>query len=175
MDVTMAQYDIRCPRTRILAALVTVLAAFLLIIADAPARAGGHEVSGAANVIDGQTMEIEGRRISLHAIAAPRLDQVCEWPDKKIPCGDVSRTALMDLVIAATVNCRFVEGIAPRDDGAVDALCEIDGFDVGRNMVHTGWAVADRRVSDVYADTEVKARSAKRGLWKGTFTMPWDN
>ncbi len=166
----MAEYDIRHSITR---APALVIYALIALMAALPAQAGSDVVSGPATVIDGQTMEIAGQRFSLHAIAAPHLEQTCEWPDQTIPCGDVSRTALMDLVIAATVNCQAVDA-AGKLDGSTVARCDVDGFDVGRNMVHTGWAVADPRVSDIYADTEVTARNARRGLWKGTFEMPWN-
>lgn len=166
----MAQYDIRPLITRT-SALVTC-ALIVLMIAD-PLRADGHTVSGPAVVIDGQTLEINSQRFSLHAIAAPRPDQTCQWPDRTIPCGDVARTALMDLVVAATVNCLPL-GEIQQSDVAIVARCDVNGFDVGRNMVHTGWAVADRRVSEIYADTEQNARTDRRGLWKGTFVMPWN-
>ena len=54
------------------------------------------------------------------------------------------------------------------------AVCFADGFDIGRNMVHTGWALAYRSQSTVYIDTEEAARKAKRGMWRGTFVKPWD-
>jgi hypothetical protein len=55
------------------------------------------------------------------------------------------------------------------------AVCyDLDGFDIGRNMVHTGWALAYRQFSTDYVGTEDKAREAKRGLWKGEFVLPWE-
>lgn len=165
----MAQYDIRHSITR---APALMICALMVLMMAAPAQAGSAGGSGPATVIGGQTMDVAGQRFALHAIAAPHLEQTCEWPDRTIPCGDISRTALMDLVIAAAVNCQPVVGAATFD-GVIFARCDVDGFDVGRNMVHTGWAVADPRVSDVYTDTEMNARNARRGLWKGTFEMPW--
>lgn len=150
---------------------------FLLVwflVEHAPVRADELTVSGPATVIDGRTMEISGKRVALYAIAVPRLGQTCEWPDKTIPCGEVARTALMDLVVASTVTCRSVDGNVTSSEGATIVRCEVDGFDVGRNMVHTGWAIADRRIAQDYIDTEAKARKAARGVWKGTFTMPWN-
>jgi len=164
----MAHYDIRHSITRIASTIFSVI---VVVAMASPTSADGHAISGPAHVIDGRTMEIEGVRYTLYGIAVPDLEQTCAWPDKAIPCGDVARTALMDLVVASTVTCDVVDD-TPLPDGYTPARCEIDGFDIGRNMVHTGWAVADRRTADVYTDTEEKARSAKRGLWKGTFTMP---
>jgi hypothetical protein len=55
------------------------------------------------------------------------------------------------------------------------AVCyDPDGFDIGRNMVHTGWALAYRQYSTDYVGTEDKAREAKRGMWKGKLVPPWE-
>ena len=144
------------------------------IVFSAPSMAGSSTVSGPASVITGDTIEVADKRFRLFGIAAPNLDQSCQWPEKSIPCGDVSRTALMDLVVAADVNCDVVDDIAPLDDGAIVARCYVDGFDVGKNMIHTGWAVVAPYQSAEYQATEDKAHEAKRGLWKGSFQMPWE-
>ncbi len=54
------------------------------------------------------------------------------------------------------------------------ATCLADGFDMSRNMVHTGWALADRQTGARYLATQEKAREAKRGLWHGRFIPPWE-
>jgi hypothetical protein len=41
-------------------------------------------------------------------------------------------------------------------------------------MVRAGFALAYRRYSNDYVDEENEARNAKRGLWAGEFTKPWD-
>jgi endonuclease YncB( thermonuclease family) len=78
----------------------------------------------------------------------------------------------MDLTAGAVITCKTRE----RDRyGRWVAVCyDPDGFDIGRNMVHTGWALAYRRYSTDYVGTEYKAREAKRGMWKGEFVPPWD-
>ncbi len=144
------------------------LLAAVLALAAVPARA---DITGKARVIDGHTVEVAGRRVRLHGIHAPALDQTCRWPGRTIDCGTLARLALMDLTAGTDVVCR------PRDrdpDGPFVAVCFADGFDIGRNMVHTGWALAYRAQSTVYVDTEETARKAKRGMWRGTFVAPWD-
>ena len=157
------------------------MAAIVLIVGSvfgAPSLAGSLQVSGPATVITGDPLDVAGHRFRLFGIAAPDLGQSCQWPDKVIPCGDVSRTALMDLVIAADVNCEAVGNMDPMSDGTTLARCDVDGFDVGKNMVHTGWAVVFAQQSiesqGEYQDTEDKANEAGRGLWKGTFQLPWE-
>jgi len=129
------------------------------------------EVSGQARVVSGDTMEVAGQRIELYGIDAPELNQTCRWPNKEIPCGNMSRTALLDLVAVTPVVCTRRRG---NDDGSWVALCTADGFDVGRNMVHTGWALATPGQSQAYAVTQQTARKAGRGLWRGRFVPPWE-
>jgi len=144
----------------------SLLFAFVVIVA---ASASAEDVTGPARVIDGDTVEIGGRRIHLFGIDAPELGQTCEWPGKTIPCGEVARTGLMDLLAGAEVVCRTREAVP---GGGWTGTCRADGFDVGRNMVHTGWARAERRLGAGYEATEDKAKQAKRGLWRGTFEAP---
>ncbi|MFQ5765658.1 MAG: thermonuclease family protein, partial [Rhodospirillales bacterium] len=98
------------------------------------------------------------------------LDQTCRWPNKVIPCGQMSRTAMMDLVAQAQVVCT---PLGPAGPGVRLARCRAGGFDIGNNMVHTGWALAYRPDTSPYVVTQDKARKARRGLWKGTFALPW--
>lgn len=139
----------------------------LVLFAGAPALA--QEV----RVIDGDTLEVGGRVFHLSGIDAPELGQTCRWPNKEIRCGEISRTAMMDLVAGATVTCKPVAGGADGKEG-IEALCVADGFDIGANMVHTGWAVTLPGGPKSYRSTEEKAHAAKHGLWRGEFDLPWD-
>ena len=141
------------------------IAALLITVTGAH---GGEKVSGPATVISGDVLVVQGNKYKLFGIRAPDLAQTCEWPAKTIPCGDISRTALMDLVVASQVDC------VPLDNTVSPMLarCYVDGFDVGRNMIHTGWAVAAPDGSADYRAIEDTAKIAKRGLWKGNFERP---
>jgi endonuclease YncB( thermonuclease family) len=45
--------------------------------------------------------------------------------------------------------------------------------DLSHAMVHAGLAVSpEARGSNTYADAQDQARTAKRGIWQGTFVMP---
>ena len=147
--------------------IATVFAALSLIAVAAWAG----DVGGEARVIDGKTLEVAGQRFRLFGVDAPDLDQTCRWPNKVIPCGKVSKTAMMDLVAHTRVVCTPQDGTRA---GVRLARCRAGGFDLGGNMVHTGWALAYRPETDMYAATEAKAKQARRGLWKGRFTPPWE-
>ena len=143
----------------------------LALFAFTPALA--QESTGTARVIDGDTLEVDGNLYRLSGIDAPELGQTCQWPNKKIRCGEISRTAMMDLVAGAEVVCKPVAGGTDTKEG-VEALCVAGGFDIGANMVHTGWALVAPGGPPAYRKTQEKARAAKHGLWRGEFDLPWD-
>lgn len=143
--------------------------AFLLALAS-PAVA---DIIGKPTVIAGDIMIVDGVRVHLHGIDAPEPNQVCFAKGKNYSCGLVARTALMDLVAGVSVNCR-IEDTAGRVAAYRYAYCEAGGFDLSSNMVHTGWALADRASTDKYVAVEQRAKEAKRGLWRGKFAPPWE-
>jgi len=141
-----------------------VLAAVLLL---APLAALA-QVSGVPVPIAGDILRVNDVTVHLYGVVAPKPDQICRANDKPYPCGHVAKTALMDLVFGGAVSCR------PRKetkDGIAEADCQSGGFDVAANMVHTGWAVADPITGQKYAKIEARARKAKRGLWRGEFSL----
>jgi endonuclease YncB( thermonuclease family) len=150
-------------------------AIFLMVIhVAAPAFSEvKHRViaEGNAQVVDGDTLVVDDKEITLYGIDAPELAQTCEFRQKTIRCGVLASDALRDLITGAKkVTCTD----RGRDrEGLRLGLCSADGFDIGRNMVHTGWALAWRRYSNLYVKIEEKAQAAKRGLWRGPFEKPW--
>ena len=48
------------------------------------------------------------------------------------------------------------------------------GEDLGFWMVSRGLALAYRRYSLDYTDTEADAQAARRGIWAGEFVKPWE-
>lgn len=145
----------------------------ILLAAAGPSAAladNGDRVRGPATVITGNTLVVQGQRLTLFGIDAPDEGQTCEWPNKRIDCGRIAATALMDLLTAVEVECRRR---AANPDGSWTASCTADGFDVGRNMVYTGWAVAVPGGPAAYASAQETARQRRHGMWKGSFQMPW--
>lgn len=158
---------------------LSVLAVLGALLAGPPAAwPQANAVSGTPTVIDGRTLSIDGRRFVLFGIEVPGPGQVCERFGRAYPCGDVARTALMDLVAGVTVTCRPVTGeraeLARRQTGGRVALCRATSVDLSWNMVHTGWALAEPAYGKrYYGAIESAARQRRSGLWKGRFAKPW--
>jgi len=143
---------------------------FSLLSAAWSASAETERVTGPATVISGDTLVVAGQRIRLYGIDAPEKGQTCVWPNKTIDCGNISRTALLDLIAPVAVTCRR-RHVEP--DGSWLASCKAEGFDVATNLIHTGWAVILPADPAGLKSIQANAKAGKRGLWRGTFQMPW--
>ena len=149
-----------CKRRTLICVLATIL----------PLSGAVAESRGAPTVIDGKTLDLGGQRYVLAGIDVPDADQRCRWGDKEIRCGLLAKTALMDLVAGAEVTCIAVARTNTKDPSI--GRCRAGGFDLGGNMMHTGWAVALDGAPESYVRVQGKARAAGRGLWRGRFVMP---
>jgi len=122
------------------------------------------ELSGDIRVLDGDTFEIGGQRVQLFGIVAPKLESHCQVAGNMIPCGRVSRGALLDLTAGAKVVCKVSAKAGTATDPV--ARCQAGGYDLSEGMTYTGWARADLNASDYYLRFEKDARRQHRGLWR---------
>jgi len=131
-----------------------------------------ENIVGIASVIDGDTIEIHGRRIRLFGIDAPESQQFCFRANgEPWRCGQHASFALADRIGRATLRCE------PRDIDRYNrtvAVCFKGNEDLNRWMVANGWAVAFRRYSLEYVAAEDAARRSRFNVWSGSFEMPWD-
>ena len=146
----------------------------LAVVAPQVANTENTTASGLVlpqSVIDGDTIELEGKRIRLFGIDAPEKSQPCQVQETAMACGIIARNALIGFVAGATVQC-------DREDvdryGRDVSRCYADGYDLSAGMVRAGLAVAYRQYSLSYVSEEENAKRLKHGMWKGTFIMPWD-
>ncbi|KQO66055.1 nuclease [Methylobacterium sp. Leaf87] len=129
-------------------------------------------IVGRASVTDGDTVVIRETRIRLHGIDAPESAQTCkDATGKDYRCGQAAALALADHIGKRVVTCE------PRDTdryGRVVAVCRAESKDLNAWMVREGHAIAYRRYSEEYVNSELTAKSLRHGIWAGTFQDPSD-
>ena len=129
-------------------------------------------ISGRASVIDGDTIEIQGQRIRLYGIDAPESRQTCrDGNGRDYRCGQRATSALSNKIGGQTVSCdqKDIDRY-----GRIVAVCRVGGEDLNGWLVSEGLAIAYRYYSMDYVSMEDAARTAKRGLWAGSFIEPWE-
>ncbi|MBZ9994140.1 thermonuclease family protein [Mesorhizobium sp. BH1-1-4] len=128
---------------------------------------------GIASVVDGDTIEIHGQRIRFNGIDAPESAQICsDASGRKYRCGQRASLALAELLKAhRPTSCVEVD----RDRySRIVAVCTAGGIDIGEWVVKQGYALDWPKYSaGFYARAEREARTAKRGMWAGSFDKPW--
>jgi endonuclease YncB( thermonuclease family) len=127
-------------------------------------------IVGSAFVVDGDTLSISGTRIRLIDIDAPELDQTClDARGQDWLCGRQASAQLRSHVRGRDLTCQ------PKSKdqyGRVLATCSLpDGSDINAWMVQQGWAVTSG-YAEVYRAQQADAKTAKRGLWAGSFIPP---
>lgn len=140
-----------------------------------PEPAPLHDVEGTADVRDGDTLWVGGKKIRLWAVDAPELHQTCrDARGAPYACGEVARRRLEERVRGAAVAC-------DRKDvdryGRLVARCfvrdPVGQEDLGRWLVREGLALAYRKIDPAYVLDEAAARAAGRGVWAGEIEPPW--
>lgn len=129
-------------------------------------------ISGRASVIDGDTLDIHGKRIRLIGIDAPESRQTCTAKDTgaTIRCGQIAAFHLADMIGAASLRCET----SGRDKyRRTLARCSLRGQDIGGMMVRGGWALPYLRDGKAYATDKAFAKARKNGLWNTSFQEPW--
>lgn len=134
-------------------------------------RLGADALRGRAAVLDGDTVDVAGRRVRLDGIDAPEGGQMCarrtlgQWA-----CGTASTYALFGLMHEREVAC----DVRGEDRfGRTLAVCFVDGRDINAEMVRLGLAWAFVKYSQAYVREEAEARAARRGVWTAATMPPW--
>ena len=105
-------------------------------------------------------------------IDAPESSQLCRDDDSKhFRCGAKAANSLADFIGNRPVSCIEVE--RDRYDRSV-AVCTVDNIDLADWLVRNGLAFDWPRYSkNAYAEAQRQAEQNERGLWTGSFSMPW--
>ncbi len=138
------------------------------------------EISGNAQIIDGDTIKINSKKIRLYGIDAPEFKQTCKKTSltiifftftKDYPCGKISTENLKKKINNKVITCKILD---------IDRYKRLIGECYKRNLnlnswlVSNGHAVAYRKYSKKYVSYEINAKNEKLGIWQGKFEMPWE-
>ena len=155
----------------------TAIATAIFCLVAATAASGQTILIGlVVGVTDGDTITLLDDDKRQHKI---RLDGI-DAPEKGQAFGDRSKQSLSELAYGrdARADCQ-------KTDKYRREVCKVyvDGEDVGLDQIQRGMAwhfkryESEQRPEDrrAYADAEVEARKAKRGLWRDPQPVPpWD-
>jgi endonuclease YncB( thermonuclease family) len=127
-------------------------------------------ITGRAWVIDGDTIELAGRRVRLEGIDAPESAQTCsDAKGHPWPCGTAATRELAGRLRGHEVKCDPVGYDRYR---RVLAVCSLAGGDeINAWMVRQGWAAA-YGYAGTYQSAQDEAKAARRGIWSGSFEQP---
>ena len=154
-------------------------------------------IKGVAQVIDGDTIEIEGEKIGLAGIDALELEQWCRnGHGYRYKCGRDAAAFLRAYIAKDNdiVYCRnpaselfekridrygrWVAQCAVRHSRTIERGEDIAVDDLSTTMVSYGWALDipnDNALNDsIGKEAEALARKHKMGIWTGEFVKPWD-
>lgn len=128
-------------------------------------------LSGAATVIDGDTLDIDGQRVRLEGIDAPETSQTCPrrwlgWWN----CGKAATKELVSLTAGRRVSC--TNGGLDKY-GRILGICTAGGDEINSTMVRAGMAWAFVKYSTAYVNVEAEAKAANAGVWQGEAEAPW--
>ncbi len=124
-----------------------------------------------ARVIDGDSLQIDGRVIALSGIDAPEIGQRCRYDDLAWTCGLAAAHDLRKHVILGRGPLRCEVG-AVREDGVREAVCVLGELDLAVVQLESGMAVVAEGAPQGYRRTEARARQARLGIWHSEFTPP---
>ena len=157
----------------IISARVLMLSVLMSVAISLPSQAANvpdSHLLTITKITDGDSLRAGDIRIRIHGIDAPEMRQFCQ-AQTRYNCGKAARDYLIQaLGDAPTVRCVHLD--TDRYNRWV-MRCYHKGVDIGAGMVRAGWAVAYRRYSKDYIADEQQAKSQKKGMWAGTFTLPW--
>ena len=127
-------------------------------------------MTGAFQVVDGDSLRRNSEDFRLQGIDAPELKQTCEdATGRAYPCGREAHQMLRRLVQGRIIKC---ESTGVDRYNRTLAYCRAGDTDINDAMVSAGWAVS--YYSLAYFLTELEARNAGLGLWQGAFQSPAD-
>lgn len=127
------------------------------------------DLSGVAEVVDGDTLRIGANQVRLAGVDAPEWSQPCKVGRATWFAGHEAAAWLKSRIEGRKVYCSV--SATDRYKRKV-ATCYVDGADINAELVAAGWAVAYRQYSTRYVPQETAAKAAALGIWRGRCDLP---
>ena len=129
-----------------------------------------HSAEAKVRVANGDTLEIDGVRVLLEGVSAPKYKQLCrDSQGEEYRCGKAAIKHLESLIEGKDVRCEKAR--MDKYDREL-SVCYAGEANIGLEMIRAGWAVAYDRRNEALMKAEDEARAAKRGMWQGKFMRP---
>lgn len=124
------------------------------------------------SVIDGDTIQLDGKVVQLYGIDAPELGQTCLNDGNLSRCGLSAAFELQKLlkIEHTPLECQPVKNVS---DPALQ-ICAFGYMDPAQVLLESGYALADTGAGPEYAKAEDSARQANMGLWHSRYIAPKD-
>ena len=104
---------------------------------------------------------MSGKEVKLANITVPEPGAQCLMRGKLRDCGKFARLGLIELVVAATIECRKTAQLT--------YSCKTeDGYDLAYGQIHAGWAVPTRSAPQHYFTKMNEAKAKNRMLWSAS-------
>lgn len=127
-----------------------------------------QSLRGEASIIDGDTLRIGQTSVRLWGIDAPESGQACQNAEP----GPAASMALAAMIAGRSIICTRKDVDRYK---RIVATCSVDGDDIERRMVHSGWAFDYPRYSKgAYSDAEATASRKGLGVHSMHCMKPWD-
>ena len=133
---------------------------YLLTILLFVSGVASADITGIANVTDGDTVKINNTRIRLHGIDAPERNQKCEKYGQKWRCGQASTKLLRTLTTNKTITCK---GSSTDRYKRLIAVCYVNGVDLNAAMVDAGPGISLSQVFNPVGSKRTQSQTSEKG------------
>ena len=123
--------------------------------------------SDTVRVLRDNAIEVRGEKLVLYGIAVPNATAKCLEGEAQWPCGATATLRLYDLLKVSPLSCEKLEDSSE----APLARCRNSQFDIAKQLVLEGWALAVDENED-FVDGERQAKLGKVGIWRDDYSPP---
>jgi endonuclease YncB( thermonuclease family) len=153
---------------------VPLLATLAILIVGLRAISSSPQADQMLQVIDGDTLQVDGAIVQLYGIDAPELGQLCESDGSLRHCGVDAALALRKLIDLSRgeFHCSPWQGEGAASDPTT-YVCEVRDEDVAEVLLDNGYGLTLPGSFPDYVEAQQRAQRAELGIWHSDFVPPW--